>query len=59
MEAEVCINHRQYIYSVELPPQKMDTENPKVLELGQDMEKPQLSIEVSLQGRFHGDWEMV
>ncbi|XP_022339408.1 uncharacterized protein LOC111134568 isoform X4 [Crassostrea virginica] len=30
---------------VELPPQKMDTENPKVLELGQDMEKPQLSIE--------------
>lgn len=30
---------------VELPPQKMDTENSKVLELEQDLEKPPLNIE--------------
>lgn len=30
---------------VELPPQKMDTENPKVLELEQGLDKPQLNIE--------------
>lgn len=47
MAHEVSINHRQYFYSVELPPQKMDTENPKVLELEQGLDKPQLNIEVS------------
>lgn len=47
MAHEVSINHQQYFYSVELPPQKMDTENPKVLELEQDLDKPQLNIEVS------------
>lgn len=33
-------------FSVELPPQKMDTENPKALELEQELEKPPLNIEV-------------
>lgn len=52
MAHEVSINHRQYFYSVELPPQKMDTENPKVLELEQGLDKPQLNIEVSYSSQI-------